>query len=361
MNRISKIKNKILSILPILFKFLSANMNRIKKIAILFFCLLCCQTAQAEWTRQTTETLAWLRAIHFVNEKNGWIGGSGGTFLSTMDGGKTWRQSHKFTGDTIRKIYFSDENNGWLLCERDLFSLGANSPSYLLKTANGGAKWEKVDFTGAKRERISNIFFTSDNYGIAVGETGAFFVMQDDRKTWKKQPAPVRYLLLDGIFTDNSKGVMVGASGTILFTEDAGFTWDKATLAGDAKAKLHSVFFINSKNGWTVGAQGKIFHTFNGGRFWREQNSGISKDLNDIFFLDTAEGWAVGNDGAILHTTTAGNVWTLVDSKIKHKLERVLFVGKKGWAIGFGGTILTYDEDRSEKKMSIIPQLQQRN
>ncbi len=57
-----------------------------------------------------------------------------------------------------------------------------------------------------------------------------------------------------------------------------------------------------------------------------------------------AEGWTVGDEGTILHTTTAGNVWTLENSKVKHRLEKVFFVGKKGFAVGFGGTILVYDE-----------------
>ncbi len=110
------------------------------------FCLICFQTANANWVKQNSGTLAWLRTGFFVNEKTGWIGGSNGTLLTTENGGDSWRQTEKFTSDTIRQIYFSDEKNGWLLCERDIYSLGANSPSYLLKTSNGGADWEKVEF-----------------------------------------------------------------------------------------------------------------------------------------------------------------------------------------------------------------------
>lgn len=337
-------------------------MTRLKKISIVFLFFICAQTISANWTRYDSKTLAWLRAIYFLDEKKGWIGGSEGILLTTGDGGETWNKAKKSTGDTIRKIHFTDENTGWLLCERDVFNLGAASPSYLLKTIDGGANWEKIEFTGGRRERVADIFFTNYEMGFAVGETGALFVLQTDGKTWKKQPAPTRYLLTGGMFSGEMTGVVIGAGGTILFTEDAGLSWDKASVAGNTAAKLHSVFFVNEKMGWAVGAQGKAFQTVNGGRYWREQNTRAAKDLNDIFFVNTAEGWAVGSDGLVLHTQTAGNVWQPVETKINHKLERVLFTGKKGFAIGFGGTILVYETGKREVKQTTpAPKMQRRN
>lgn len=301
------------------------------------------QTAHADWIKQESNTLSWLHDIYFVSENKGFIVGSGGTLLTTNDGGKTWTKENSFTTDTIRQIYFSDKNTGWLLCERNIFNLGANSPSYLLKTTDGGKHWEQINF-GDGRNRIAKIFFAKNGFGLAVGESGALFALQDDARTWKKNPPPIRYLMLDGVFTDDFRGAIVGGGGTILFTEDAGASWNQATIFGDSKAKLNSVFFINQKIGWTVGTSGKIYQTINGGKIWREQTSNISNNLTDIFFNNTAKGWAVGDDGTILHTTTAGNVWTLENSKVKHRLEKVFFVGKKGFAVGFGGTILVYDE-----------------
>ncbi len=81
-----------------------------------------------------------------------------------------------------------------------------------------------------------------------------------------------------------------------------------------------------------------------------------------MFFCNTAEGWAVGEEGLILHTTTAGNIWTIVEPKVKHRLEKVFFVGKKGWAVGFGGTILSYVEGMAKNnESSMPPKLKTRN
>jgi photosystem II stability/assembly factor-like uncharacterized protein len=297
-----------------------------------------------------------------LTENKGWIAGSSGTLLATNDGGKTWKKKKDFTSDTIREVYFTDENNGWLLCERDIYSLGASAPSYLLKTSDGGASWESVEFGGDKRKRVAKIFFNEKGAGAAIGEGGVYFTLDDNKKAWKKMPSVVRYLMLDGIFTNDSHGAMVGAGGTILFTEDAGLSWNNSSVLGNSSAKLNSVFFINQKTGWTVGTHGKIYQTFNGGKVWREQNSNTSKELTNVFFRSTAEGWAVGEQGLMLHTTSAGNIWKIIEPKVKHKLEKVFFVGRKGWAVGFGGRILSYTEGAmNNNESSWTPKLKARN
>ncbi len=326
------------------------------KILALFLLFAFFQTARAGWTKQPSNTLAWLHDVYFLNGQTGWIVGSSGTLLATRDGGATWTQNKHFNDDTIRQVYFTDERHGWLLCERDLFALGKNSPSYLLKTVDGGATWQPVELANPQRKRLTKIFFNKYDFGTAIGEVGAFFTMNSDKKIWKPMPSPARYLLFDGLFTDDWNGVVVGAGSSIFYTEDAGLSWAKADVLGESNTRLNAVFFANQKSGWAVGAAGKIFQTFNGGKLWREQKSGIAKDLNSVFFENTAEGWAVGGEGMILHTKTAGNVWTSVDSKARHNLEKVTFVGKKGWAVGFGGTILSYDDNSAPSNLTSPPQ-----
>jgi photosystem II stability/assembly factor-like uncharacterized protein len=339
--RVKAIFNPVCFVHPVLNSTL--NMKSVKFSLALFLFFICFQAARGDWVKQESNSLAWFYDVYFLTENKGWIAGSGGTLLATVDGGKTWKKEKDFTGDTIREVYFTDENNGWLLCERDIYSLGSSAPSYLLKTSDGGAHWERIEFGGDKRKKIAKIFFNEKGAGAAIGEGGVYFALEDNKK-WKNMPSTVRYLMLDGVFTDDSHGAMVGAGSTILFTEDAGLSWSKSSVFGSSNTRFNSVFFINQKTGWTVGTLGKIYQTFSGGKVWREQNSPTAKDLTDVFFCDTAEGWAVGDNGAMLHTTTGGNLWTLVSTNTKHKIERVFFVGGKGFAVGFGGTILSFDK-----------------
>lgn len=316
----------------------------LKSFIVLVFCAaFFAQNAYAVWEKQKSNTLAWLYDVYFTDEKTGWIAGSDGTLLKTADGGAIWRQERKFTGDSFRQIYFTDEKHGWILCERGIYNRGALRSSYLLKTADGGTTWEKSEFTETGRERISRVLFDRYGSGLAFGESGALLSLKHTEKEWKILPSPVRYLLIDGVFTDFFNGVVVGGGGTILFTEDAGTSWKQANVFGDKSAKFNSVYFYNQKNGWAAGTGGKIFQTTSSGKTWREQSSGTVKNINDIIFLNSAEGFAVGDEGTILYTTTAGNVWKSQASGDKHKLEKIYCGGKKCFAVGFGGTILTYE------------------
>ena len=331
-------------------------MIRFKTILAFLLCFICFQTAQANWTKQNLNTLAWLYDVYFVNEKTGWIAGSKGTLLTTNDGGKTWKREIGVTEDTIRQVYFSDEFTGWLLCERNIYNRGANASSYLLKTENGGVNWDKIEFENIKRERIIRLFFNTEKHGFAIGESGAFYALRSDEEKWKRQASPIRYLMLDGIFTDAKNGVIVGASGSILFTEDAGATWKSSSVFNNPSAKFNSVFFVNKKNGWTAGTGGKIFQTVNGGKIWREMSSGVTKNLNGIVFVNSNEGWLIGDEGTLLHSTSAGIVWKAEDSKIKHKLEKIFFIGKKGWIVGFGGTVLAYEPEINQTQKPNLKQ-----
>jgi photosystem II stability/assembly factor-like uncharacterized protein len=332
----------------------------LRKFFILLLCVVCFQTARADWVKQNAGTFAWLHDIYFFNETRGLVVGSSGAYLETEDGGKSWKKRKNFTDDKLLQISFTDDYNGWLLCERDIFSRGQAAVSYLMKTTDGGETWERAEFKDAGRVRITKIFFNRKGKGFAIGESGAFFELKDGG-AWERSPSPIRYLLLDGAFFDETRAAIVGAGGSVFFTEDAGASWNPANVFGKDAGKLNAVFFADRKNGWAVGAGGKIFQTASSGKTWREQNSRGTKDLFDVFFRDMKEGWAVGDEGTILHTQTGGNVWAAEETKVKHKLERIVFNGKKGFAVGFGGTILVYGAGDSKNQSAVKPVLQKRN
>lgn len=320
-------------------------MKAVSTIIGLAICLLLFQPVDAAWEKQDAKTFAWLHDVFFLDEDRGWISGSNGEFIHTVDGGRTWLRDKKFTEDTIRGIHFFDEKNGLLLCERDVFTLGSDSPSYLLTTNDGGKTWKVLNFSDAFRKRITKLFFYGDNSGFAVGEAGTLLSITGADPVIKKLPSPAEYLLNDGYFADNFRGAIVGGAGTILFTDDAGVSWKRSFIAGKDNKKLNTVFFLNASTGWAAGADGLIYQTVNGGKAWRKQKSGVSNDLTGVFFNDSANGWAIGEGGTILRSSTAGNVWERVNVKTKHRLEKIIFSGNRGWIVGFGGTILFYEDD----------------
>jgi len=334
-------------------------MKNIGRIIILVLVAASAQGVRADWVKQNSSTFAWLHDVTFVNDSKGWIVGSDGTIFVTIDAGNSWKQFPKFTTDTFREIHFTDENTGWLLCERNIYSRGRSASSYLRKTVDGGRTWEPIEFEDGGRERVTKLVFNKLGWGIAFGEGGKFYKLQEDGRTWKKSQSAIHFLLLGGAFAENPVGAIVGAGGTIMFTEDNGLTWEKASLIGNADARINSVVFVGQKLGWAVGSGGSILASTGGGRLWRTQESGTAADLNDVFFQNARSGWAVGDEGTIVRTQNGGSSWYQVNSRVKHRLERVFFNGSRGWAVGFGGTILSYDSS-STNGPEASPKLRER-
>ena len=336
-------------------------MRCLKTISILILILAGINVARAEWVKQNTNSFAWYRDIFFLNESRGWIVGSDGVILNTYDGGLSWIQDKKFTNDDFTQVYFENQYTGWLLCQRNVFNRGKEPASYLRKTVNGGHTWEKVEFEFAGRERVTKLLFGKDGSARAFGEGGVFYMLQEDGITWKKQETAIHYLLLDGDFSDDTVGAIVGAGGTILFTEDSGFTWEKATLIGETDVKFNAIYFYGHRGAWAVGSRGRIFRSNGGGRLWRQQQSTVTANLNSVYFTSVGSGWAVGDHGIIVGTRDGGNSWQDYKSGATHKLEKVLFSGGRGWAVGFGVTILTYSEGSIRTDPGEKPILLRRN
>jgi photosystem II stability/assembly factor-like uncharacterized protein len=303
--------------------------------------------ASSAWSVQSSGTLAWLRAVYFLDAQHGWAAGSKGTLVSTEDGGRTWRAHARPTEDALRDLFFTDAATGWLVCERDPFKLASleEQRSYLLKTTDGGASWSRVDVTsGANAELVlTRVVFADAERGWVMGETGALYATRDGGATWTRQRVPTQRLLLGASFLDPAQGWLVGAGATILQTSDGGAQWQNASTLPADTARLNAVSFADARRGWAVGAGGTILSTADGGHTWRRQQSNTDADLSDVSFVDAREGWAVGADGFVLHTMDGGATWEMVASPTRHPLERLAFVSReRGWAVGFGGTIISY-------------------
>ena len=320
---------------------------RIPQLLILASCLLLASqvVAAGAWEAQTSGTLAWLRAVYFVDDSRGWAVGSKGALLVTTDGGRNWTKRRPPTEDTLRDVYFTDEQRGWLVCDRSIYLLRTKQEprSYLLRTTDGGASWSRVEVTGADVDvLLMRIAFVDDARGWAFGEMGALYATTDGGARWERQTLPTKHLLLGGAFLAAGQGWLVGAGGTILYNPD-GAQWRAGNSPGVATTRFNAVSFVEGRRGWAVGEHGLVLATPNGGRSWFRQESNVDVDLLDVKFIDALEGWAVGTQGTIIHTTDGGANWRPESSGTRHPLERLSVASRaRAWAVGFGGTIINY-------------------
>jgi photosystem II stability/assembly factor-like uncharacterized protein len=327
--------------------------------------------------------------------------GSKGALLQTADGGEHWEARRPPTEDAMQDIFFTDERTGWVVCVRSAYApmKKEESRSYLLKTADGGETWSRVDVTGAGEDllQLARVRFADSERGWVFGEEGALYATSDGGATWARLRVPTRHLLLGASLLDAQQGWLVGAGPTLLQTSDGGVTWREGQVVGlpaqfsvptpaqstqtpaqptqtspqtvpasarpvkastgqtraparqsqatSAPLRLNAVSFADARHGWAVGAGGAVLATADGGRTWRAQDSGTVSDLFDVKFFDAREGWAVGGDGAAVHTTDGGATWRVAATGTTHALERLFFAGRtRGWAVGFGGTIIAFRE-----------------
>jgi len=314
------------------------------------FAVFCSIAHAATWTRQTSGTMSWLRSVYFLDQNRGWVAGSNGTLLETIDGGVTWKRLLSLTKDTLHDVYFADEKNGWLLAERDVFKLRSDAEprSYLLRTEDGGLSWRRMFLVSETNARLLRLTFADAQRGWVFGETGIIFATRDGGAHWMRQALPTKHLLLGGAFNEYARFLLVGAGATIIQTLDGGTTWQKGLLRDAANPRFTAASCAGQSLGWAVGLAGSIYTTADGGRTWYGQKSNVDADLFDVKFVDAAEGWAVGSDGVLLHTIDAGTHWIVVSSGTSHVLQRVFFTDRNhGWAVGFGGTILRYGQSTS--------------
>jgi len=126
----------------------------------------------------------------------------------------------------------------------------------------------------------------------------------------------------------------------LLFDDPSGgLTWQ--IQDSGTSADLHAIHFVDTENGWVVGAAGTILHTTDAGETWLPQDSGVSVALNACDFTDPYTGWIVGNSGTVLKTSNGGQGWLPVDVGYGGFLGDVCFpTASYGWIVGDDGTIL---------------------
>ena len=130
-----------------------------------------------EWTKQRVGTMAWLHGVFFLDQNRGWIVGSKGTLLSTVDGGRTWQGKPSPSTDILRDIFFLDEQNGWLVCEKNIYEqlkYKDEPRTYLMQTTDGGQQWNRINIEGLDLDiRLLRAVFSRNGRGWAFGEAGS--------------------------------------------------------------------------------------------------------------------------------------------------------------------------------------------
>ena len=173
-----------------------------------------------------------LKAISFCDFLHGWAVGEYGYIYHTTDGGVTWtHQAGRFGWD---------EETGEIIGGNYLFDVVAINPdtawavgidSYVTKTTNGGATWERVTIDDPPTHLLG---ITSDTKtGMLICGQSALFVSADGDTTFTQRSGDpvITYGWLNSA-TVSPDGTMIaaGKEGWVYITADYGKLWKKVAI-----------------------------------------------------------------------------------------------------------------------------------
>ena len=314
------------------------------------------------WVIQDSHTIASLRGVTAVSPDVAWASGTGGTYLKTADGGRSWTASQVPDAADLdfRDVHAVDVRTAWLL------SIGAGDKSRIYQTTDGGAHWSLQFRNPDAKGFFDALAFWDARHGIVLGDPvdGHFVVLttEDGGGHWQRRETPPA-MPDEGAFAASgtcitvlgTREVWFGTGGTggarVFHSSDGGATWTVSTtpIRHDAAAAgIFSLAFSDAHRGIAVGGdytktgdnQHNIAVTADGGRTWTEPAGTHPQGFRSaVAFLPGRLWIATGTSGSDV-STDGGVNWKLFDSGNFNALS--FTSGKSGLAVGPKGRVARF-------------------
>ncbi len=335
------------------------------------------------WKVQKTGTTnANITDLHFINSLEGWAVApqrrDGGFILHTVDGGNYWKIQSKTNQPGIA-VHFDDEKHGWVI-------LG-NGNSLL--TEDGGETW-KLRSTTQNPRGLRRITFRSHTHAWGIGGGGAY-ITEDQGVNWEtipvatgdnmfamRQPSPETPEESEKEETEKGEESTQSAEETFADIwqrqlrqqlQRPGRLAPEGTLPqnpeqanptqterpppppperrrrfGRGGSGIASVYFLDAEHAWAVGSAGSIYRTTDGGQTWERQLGEQQRnDFRKVLFFNDKIGWIANSDGTLLETQDAGQTWEKMTIHARQSLVGIHFASlepKWGWTMRRDGTVL---------------------
>jgi photosystem II stability/assembly factor-like uncharacterized protein len=198
----------------------------------------------------------------------GYAVGNFGTIMSTTDAGQTWTGLNTGITADINKV---------ALPAPGTIIIGGGC--YDLISPNGGVSFTQMQFTvpGPKcTPTVTSQSFVTPSQGYVLANTGQVLATNDAGQTFSGNSAPIPGTQAAGggatatdiAFTSATTGFAT-VGGTIVRTTNGAGSWTSVHSGG---APLNSIFFVDSNNGFAVGANSTVVRTTDGGATWTNRS-----------------------------------------------------------------------------------------
>ncbi|NIJ55344.1 WD40/YVTN/BNR-like repeat-containing protein [Dyadobacter arcticus] len=329
-----------------------------------------------------------MRAVHAITPSICWIGGSKGTILKTLNGGKTW-STYKVSGaDSLdfRDIHVFNRQTAIAMSAGP----SESDKAKIYRTEDGGESWKLVYQTTQNGVFLDGIDFWDKNKGICLGDPiqGRLFIIttNDGGKNWEEQPLEKRPVAEPGeacfaasgtsILTNGKGHVYIGTGGSkmarVFRSEDYGQSWQVSStpLPAGPTSGIFGLRFWSKKHGMAVGGDYKktvdstqnVLMTKDGGVTW--QLTGMTKPggLKEVVALYhktdavwTGETELRWDDYALIASGPSGTSVSIDKGKSWRKLGKegfhsLSFAGNVGYGVGANGLVGKIERVSMKKK-----------
>jgi photosystem II stability/assembly factor-like uncharacterized protein len=248
---------------------------------------------------------------------------------------KTVRELALTAHDQLLGTWFDEAGRGFIV----------GSHGLILRTVDGGAHWAPV--VSPVSDTLASISFSDAEHGVIGGGDGVILTTIDGGLHWERRSSSTNQRLLKVQALDALRDYAVGAFGTFLSSEDGGTTWRAHKLPwdqlvsrlsdefGHIEPNLNAVWFVSPQRGWIVGEFGLVLGTNDGGQTWSAAKYGVDlPQLYDVVFQSDSNGWIAGQLGTLMRTSDGGRTWTTITLAIKNDLDGIAI--QNGWCIAVG-------------------------
>jgi photosystem II stability/assembly factor-like uncharacterized protein len=339
-----------------------------------------------------------LYSISFPEKDFGWIGGSAGTLLKTINGGESWEivQIPNVENRTLRKIYFLTKDVGWVVSSPREFLYQNNGEDSIdiSTTRDGGKSWtmKKLD----EGVRIYRIKFRGKDQGWMVGvrlrkgsqatesEEGSYVLYtKDGGITWDnissnvKKAFPEIGIIRDVDFVANSQVIFFCDREPVISSSDGVGNWSILPTPEEQIFDIGNYDFVaglllNEKTYQVISSIQNNMHGVGSVlTTWESKTSNHSDRVVGIAFYEAVsfldgstlavggEGWFTHDDnqkvvlprGVVYSSTPKGADWKEIlpmqkpkTNEDKQMIPLLLAVTKssekEAWAVGARGTLL---------------------
>ncbi|MFK5855931.1 MAG: YCF48-related protein [Bacteroidota bacterium] len=246
----------------------------------------------------------------------------------TVDGGYNWTVDTLMENGPFYEMYIDDQS---------IYLL--NDSSQLVKTNNGGNDWELLDVPDINYH-YADLQFVNENTGYMCDSDGLLLKTSDGGHTWVDKSLNGNFNLNTVFFVNENTGWMFDIlARVILRTTNGGDDWEFSFLGDSIEHQPISIFFLNESLGYVATTEGILFKTWDGGENWEEFSYIQAGARSGIYFINEEEGWLRAGS-SVYHTFDGGTSW-INQQSFTTSIDNMFFLNNKGWLGGVGGLVAT--------------------